>query len=462
MSRDDVFDVAIIGAGVVGCATARRFALAGQRVLLLEKGADILSGASKANSAILHTGFDAPPGSLELQCMQAGYAEYLELRESCNLPLLETGAHVVAWTAADEARLPDLLAQALGNGVGDAMIIGRDELLRREPHLASSARAALSVPREHLIDPWSPFLAYVLEAQSLGARIERGVAVIRGSFDGEVWSIDTGRGRFTARWVINAAGLFGDHIEALLLGGASFTIKPRKGQFVGFDKAAARYLTSIILPVPNDRTKGLVLTRTVFGNLLVGPTAEEQEDRERSTVTTPELEALIMRAIEVIPALAGMPVTATYAGLRPASEEKNYRIRYEPGRHWLTAGGIRSTGLTASLGLAQHLLALHSGVPAAMAPLAGPAMPNLAEHLPRDWSGSGYGEIVCHCEMVTRREIEAALSGPPPPGDFGGLKRRTRCAMGRCQGFYCSGRLAQLTEGKFATPLTTGIADAAA
>ena len=185
MASTDTFDVAIIGAGVVGCASARRFALAGLRVLLLEKGADILSGASKANSAILHTGFDAPPDSLELQCMQAGYAEYLALRESRNLPLLETGAHVVAWTEADQAKLPELLAQAHGNGVTDASIIGRDELLRREPHLAASARAALSVPREHLIDPWSPFLAYVLEAQALGARIECGVEVLRGEFDGE-------------------------------------------------------------------------------------------------------------------------------------------------------------------------------------------------------------------------------------------------------------------------------------
>ncbi len=451
MPTSEIYDVAIIGAGVVGCAAARRFALAGQRVLLLERGADILSGASKANSAILHTGFDAPTGSLELECMQAGYAEYLAIREARNLPLLEAGAVVVAWNEADESRLESLEAQAHANGVADARRIGRVTLNTLEPNLASTASAALRVPGEHLIDPWSPFLSYVIEAQSLGARVERSTEVVKGDFDGRTWWIETSCGRFMARWIINAAGLFGDTIEQAFLGDASFTIKPRKGQFVVFDKAAAQLLNSIILPVPSERTKGLVLTRTVFGNVLVGPTAEEQEDRNRPTVTTPELGMLVARAIEILPALDGMPITATYAGLRPATEEKHYRIRHDPDRHWITAGGIRSTGMTSALGLAQHLLKLYGGE--ATTPAAAPTMPNLAEHLPRDFQQAGYGEIVCHCEMVTRREIEAALDGPLPPGDFGGLKRRTRCGMGRCQGFYCNGRLAELTQGRLREPL---------
>jgi glycerol-3-phosphate dehydrogenase len=451
MSGNDIYDVAVIGAGVVGCATARRFALAGLRVLLLERGADILSGASKANSAILHTGFDAPTGSLELECMQAGYDEYLAIREARNLPLLETGALVVAWSETDEAKLESLEAQAHANGVMDAHRIGRMSVRTLEPGLAESALAALRVPREYLIDPWSPFLAYVIEAQSLGARIERGCEVIKGDFDGKLWWIETSRGRFMSRWIVNAAGLYGDTIETAFLGDATFTIKPRKGQFVVFDKAASKLLGAIILPVPSERTKGLVLTRTIFGNVLVGPTAEEQEERTRSTVTTPELEMLVHRATEILPALEGMPVTATYAGLRPATEEKHYRIRHEPEQHWITAGGIRSTGMTSALGLAQHLLKLYGGE-ATATPVA-PKMANLAEHLSRDYQSPGYGEIVCHCEMVTRREIDAALEGPLPPGDFGGLKRRTRCGMGRCQGFYCNGRLAELTRGRFAEPL---------
>ena len=446
----ELFDAAIIGAGVTGIATARRLALSGQRVLLLEKGADILSGASKANSALLHTGFDAPEGSLELACMQAGYAEYLTLRRAMNLPLLETGAMVVAWTAEQQAALPDILAAAHRNGVCDSRLLTPTDIAAREPHLAA-ALAAVLVPGEHVIDPWSPFHGYALEILDLHGTILRQTQVTGGRFDGARWQIDTSGGRFHARSIVNCAGLYGDRIDAAFLGRTDFTIKPRKGQFVVFDKAAAALLGSIILPVPDARTKGVVLTPTIFGNLLVGPTAEETPDRDRPTTTTDALAKLISRAAEILPALRDMPVTATYAGLRPATEFKEYRIHHDPARHWVTVGGIRSTGLTASLGIAAHVAALLSlPAPAAHIP---PHMPNLAEHLPRDWQAADRGDILCHCELVTRREVQAALSSALPPGDLGGLKRRTRCAMGRCQGFNCLGAIEEITRGRLPNPI---------
>jgi glycerol-3-phosphate dehydrogenase len=452
--KPDLADVAIVGAGVVGCAVARRLALAGQRVLVLEKGGDVLSGASKANSAILHTGFDAPTGSLELECMQAGYAEYMAVRDSMNLPVLETGAMVVAWTAEEERKLAELQAQARANGVGDCEIIDASRVKAREPNLSDEARGALLVPGEHVIDPWSPFHAYAIQAVQAGAHFAFNAEVTAGHFDGNAWALETAQGRFNARTVINCAGLFGDTIEDRLLGNASFQIRPRKGQFVVFDKAASQLLATIILPVPSDRTKGVVLCRTAFGNVLVGPTAEEQDDRGRATVTEPQLRALIARAEAMLPALCGMPVTAVYAGLRPATEEKHYRIRHEPDKNWLTIGGIRSTGMTAALGLAQlaQRLLLGDSLARTDASNAAPRMPNLAEHLPRDWQSPGYEEIICHCEFVTRREIEAAFASPLPPGDPGGLKRRTRCAMGRCQGFNCLGRLSELAAGRLPNP----------
>lgn len=448
----DRYDVAVIGAGVVGVATARHLALAGARVALLERGADILSGASKANSAILHTGFDAPEGSLELACMQAGHADYLALRGAMNLPLLETGAMVVAWTAEQEAALPAILATAHRNGVPDCRMMDRAEIAAREPQLAP-ARAAVLVPREHVIDPWSPFHAYALQILAAGSTILRRAEVTGGGFDG-TWTLATSASPVRATTVVNAAGLYGDRIEALLLGEARFQIRPRKGQFAVFDKAAAALLRTIILPVPDARTKGVVLCRTAFGNLLIGPTAEETPERERPTVTAAELQALLDRAAEILPALKGMPVTATYAGLRPASEEKHYRIRHEPERNWLTLGGIRSTGLTAALGIARHAATLLGAGP--MRPAEAPVMPNLAEHAPRDWQRPGHGGILCHCEMVTRREVQAALDSPFPPGDLGGLKRRTRCAMGRCQGFNCLGALEEISRGRLALPIAVG------
>lgn len=466
-----LFDVAIIGAGVVGCAVARRFVLGGARVLLLEQGADFLGGASKANSAILHTGFDAPPGSLELACMRRGYAEYLEIAPALNLPRLETGALVLAWNDEELARLEQVQAQATGNGVLDVQLLERGAILAREPHLAPSVRGGLLVPGEQVIDPWSAPLAYLRQAVENGGHAVFAARLEAARRVGAQWRLQTARGSFRARCVINCAGLWGDRVEELLLGSARFSIRPRKGQFVVFDKAAAGLLRSIALPVPGEHTKGVVLTRTVFGNLLVGPTAQEQPERSRATVERAALQQLVDKAVQLLPALHAVPVTAVYAGLRPASEKKEYRVHLQADAGYLALGAIRSTGLTSALGLAAHafdLLAPCLQGAARLEPLARPLwpqVPNLAEHRLRDWERPGDNEIVCHCELVTRREIQAALSSSVPARDLGGLKRRTRVCMGRCQGFYCAARVAELTAGHFPAPpasaMAAGATDAA-
>lgn len=450
------FDAAIVGGGVVGCAIARRLTLDGVRVVLLERGPDILQGASKANSAILHTGFDAPPGSLELACIRTGYAEYRRIFADLGLPLLETDAVLVAWTAEEERRLDAVLARARENGVREVRPLTRAELFARVPGLAADARSAVLIPGEHVIDPWSTPLAYLLQAIANGAVVRRGCAVERGVLAEGLWTLGTTQGPVRARLVVNCAGLFGDLLDRALLGAAEFTIRPRKGQFVVLDKAAAGQLRTIILPVPSERSKGIVVTPTVFGNLLVGPTAEEQDDRTTATVERTVLEGLLSHAARVLPALAGISVTATYAGLRPATESKDYRIVAHPQRRWITVGGIRSTGLTAALGIAAHVAQLAHELGLPHRPLADPVwpkVPNLAEHGPRDWQRPGCGPIVCHCELVTRREVLAALEGPLPARDLGGLKRRTRAMMGRCQGFYCAAAIARLTRGRLVPPL---------
>lgn len=452
-----MFDVAIIGAGVVGCAVARRFAIAGASVVLIEKGADILSGASKANSAILHTGFDAPPRSLEWQLVQAGRAEYLAIHQRLNLPLIETGALVCAWDEAEAAKLEQIRAEGLENGVAGVAMLSAAQARQKQPGLSSRLLAAVEVAGEYLIDPWSAPLAYVTQAIRLGASVMRSTEVLQGEFDGCSWQLHTTAGPVRARVVINAAGLFGDEIEHRLGLPVAFQIKPRKGQFVVLDKAAARHVSSIILPVPTAITKGIVVCPTVFGNVLVGPTAEEQDDRLRATVEQDTLASLLRRGAEIVPALAGMPVTAVYAGLRPATEQKAYRVFSRPERQAITLGGIRSTGLSAALGLAQYALALYQqfDIGSFTAPTDIPwfAMPNLAEAGERDWQRPNHGEIICHCELVTKREIAASLCSTLPPGDFGGLRRRTRAGMGRCQGFYCNSQLAAMTQGKLADEL---------
>ncbi len=441
------FDIAVIGGGVVGLAILRRFAMAGLKCVLLEKGADILSGASKGNSALLHTGFDAPPKSLEVQCMQAGYDEYLSIRNKLNLPLLETSALVVGWTDEECAKLPGIVEKAYKNGVKNVRLLSQPQLRKREPNLAPQAREAVLVPGEHVIDPWSAPLAYGKQAMAHGAEVVRNAEVTAAEHGKEGWKLSTARGPYTAYIVINAAGLFGDHVEAFVRP-SPFTIKPRKGQFVVFDKPASKFVTSIILPVPTARTKGVVLFPTIFGNLAIGPTAEETSEREAATCDSATLETLQARAIEMLPALGGVGVNAIYAGLRPATEHQDYVIEALPRKNWITVSGIRSTGLTGSLGIALHVEALyakHFGtLPKKKPQVQWTPVPNLAEHRARPFQEGG--EIVCHCEWVTRGEIEVAMTGPLPAGDLGGLKRRTRAMMGRCQGFNCGAELRHMLE----------------
>ena len=440
--------IVIIGGGVVGCAIFRRLAMAGLKPVLLEAGHDILSGASKGNSALLHTGFDAPHGSLELACVQQGYREYLAIRAGLNLPLLNSGAVVVAWNEEESAELDGIVAKAHRNRVTGAVRIDRDALRRQEPLLSPKAVAGVLVPGECIIDPWSAPLAYVHQGLAHGGIVLRDCRVEHGRFDG-IWHLNTSQGEITADLVINAAGNFGDIVEAMNRP-APFKITPRKGQFVVFDKPAARLLKAIILPVPTDRTKGIVICRTVFGNVLVGPTAEDQEDRHSAEVDQTTLKHLIARGTEMLPGLANVDITAIYAGLRPATEFKDYQITAQPGRRWITVAGIRSTGLTGALGIAQHVASLYAtdfGHLKDAAPIWTP-VPNLCEENPRPYQDTAGAEIVCHCELVTRREIEDALSGPLPAGDVGGLKRRTRAMMGRCQGFYCSAQVMALAAPK--------------
>jgi glycerol-3-phosphate dehydrogenase len=447
MDARDSCDVAIIGAGVVGCAVFRELVLAGLNCTLLEREPDIISGASKGNSAILHTGFDATPGSVEAECVREGYRLYREIHARMDLPLLETGALVVAWTEEQQTRLPEIVAQAHANGVTDVVEIDAASVRRREPGLAPSLLGGVLVPGEALIDPWSAPLGYALQGLLNGGDVRCGNEVTGGTFEDGAWTlVVAGRGPLRAGVVVNCAGNYGDLVEAIARP-SPFTIRPRKGQFLVYDKPAHDLVRSIILPVPTARTKGIVITRTVYGNLLVGPTAEDQDERRIATIETATLEHLARIGETILPGLARAPITTAYAGLRPATQFKDYQIEAVPERHWITSSGIRSTGLTGALGIARraaNLYAEHFGPLAPLNDPVWPSLPNLAEALPRPYMQPGRSEIVCHCELVTRDEILAALEGPLPAGSLGGLRRRTRCMMGRCQGFYCSRRVMEL------------------
>jgi glycerol-3-phosphate dehydrogenase len=446
----DLIDVVVIGAGVVGCAIARSFAIRGWSTLVVEKAGDILEGASKGNSALLHTGYDEPEASEELRILSHGFNLYRQIHRRMNLPLVETGALVVAWNEEERRELDGICAHAHRNGTIDASVIDQATLRKREPNLSPAAVGAVLIPGEAIIDPWSAPLGYMTQAIRHGARLVTNAEVRRVSRRGDHWRISTAAGEFASRIVVNAAGLFGDRVEALRGVRPGFTVRPRKGQFVVYDKPASSLVNAIILKVPTPRTKGVLLARTVFGNLLLGPTAEDQEDRIHATVDSTVLERIMAEGTIMLPALAGQTVTATFAGLRPATEHRDYVLKVDGEAGWITVGGIRSTGLSASLGLGEwaaerggKLLGDERAAPADD-DLDWPQMPNLSAYAERPYQREGRSPMACHCEWVTEQELASALTGPVPAGTLGGLKRRTRVMLGRCQGFGCSGAVCRV------------------
>ena len=449
----DVPDVVIVGAGVVGTAIARTLARYALDCVLVDAACDVGTGTTKANTAILHTGFDAKPGSLESRLLTRGSALLREYAAATGIPVERTGALLVAWTPDQVASLPGIDENARRNGYLAIRRVDVADLYAREPRLGPGALAALEVPDESIICPWTVPLAFATEAVTAGVRLLLGASVTGVTSDGAGYELVTARGPVQGRWVVNAAGLGSDTIDRMF-GGDGFTIRPRRGELIVFDKLARALLGSIVLPVPTARTKGVLVAPTVYGNVLLGPTAQDVSDRSDTATTADGLASLLAAGRRILPGLAGEEVTATYAGLRAATEHSDYVISVDGQRRYACVAGIRSTGLSASLGIAEHVVAAlgEAGLPLRPRPgVSLPCMPYIGETGRRPYQDAeriaadpAYGEIVCHCERVTRGEIRDALSSALPPADVGGLRRRTRALNGRCQGFFCGATVSRL------------------
>ncbi|WP_153182805.1 NAD(P)/FAD-dependent oxidoreductase, partial [Streptomyces sp. E5N298] len=352
------YDVAVVGAGVVGCAIARRLAHHPQlRVALVEAQDDVGQGTSKANTAILHTGFDAVPGSLEARLVREGARELAAYAVESGIPLERVGALLVAWDAEQLAALPHLAEKARRNAYHDARLLDPADLYAREPHLGPGALGALYVPGESIICPWTTTLAYATQAVRAGVDLHLESPVTHAGRTDGVHRLDTPRGPLYARRLVNAAGLHADTLDRGL-GHDDFTVTPRRGQFLVHDKFARALVHHILLPVPTALGKGVLVAPTVYGNVLLGPTAEDLDDKRDTASTAEGLRRLREQGRRILPALLEEEVTAVYAGLRAATEHDDYRIAAHPHQGYVTVGGIRSTGLTASLALAEHVTGL--------------------------------------------------------------------------------------------------------
>ncbi|WP_406457530.1 NAD(P)/FAD-dependent oxidoreductase [Streptomyces sp. NBC_00876] len=450
------YDVTVIGAGVVGTAIARELARYPVRTALVEASDDIGNATSKANTAILHTGFDAVPGSLEARLVREGRQRLAAYAAATGIPVERVGALLVAWDDEQLAALPALLAKAERNGYHAARLLDADEVAEREPHLGPGALGALEIPDESVICPWTTPLAFATQAVRAGVHLHLDCPVQDIENGAGVHTLTTGRGPLRTRHLINAAGLHADEIDRLL-GHDAFTVVPRRGQLIVFDKLARDLVRHILLPVPTAAGKGVLVAPTVFGNVLLGPTAEDLDDKTATESTGQGIAGLREKGRRILPRLLDEEVTAVYAGLRAATGHEDYRIKEYPDQRYIAVGGIRSTGLTASMAIAAHVTALLArtgpglGEPGELAALT---MPGLGERADRPYRSAGliardpaYGTLVCHCERVSAGEIRDALAATLPARSAGQLARRTRAGNGRCQGFYCGAAIRALIEG---------------
>ncbi|MET8046485.1 NAD(P)/FAD-dependent oxidoreductase [Streptosporangium sp. NPDC005286] len=452
------FDVAVIGAGIVGSAIARKLAGYELSVALLDARDDVGDGTSKANTAILHTGFDAKPGTLESRLVGEGYHLLSEYAELTGIPVEHTGALLVAWTAEELDALPGLRRKAEQNGYGKTEIVGPEEVYRQLPHLGEGALGGLTVPDESIICTWTTNLALATDAVGRGVTLLLNRAVTSVEDLGDRTVLRASGGDVHARWVVNAAGLGADVIDRLF-GHDRFTVTPRRGELLVYDKLARPMVNKIILPVPSSRGKGVLISPTVYGNVLLGPTAEDLVDRTDTGTSEQGIEFLLGKGEKLMPDLLLEEVTATYAGLRAASDHPDYLIEADAGRRYVLAGGIRSTGLTAGIAIAEHVADLVRDAGLALVPRENlpepPRMPNLGEAFTRPYQDAAriaadpaYGKVVCFCERVTAGEIRDTFRSPIPPATLEGLRRRTRAMNGRCQGFFCGAEIKKLLESR--------------
>ncbi|MFO0996807.1 MAG: NAD(P)/FAD-dependent oxidoreductase [Alphaproteobacteria bacterium] len=447
------YDVAIIGAGVVGCAVAREFSRYQLRAILVEGNSDLCDESSKGNTATLATGNDTPAGSLERRLVMRGHQRYLAEGPELGLPIRLVGALTIAFTEDETKIVAEEVRAAKAEGFPEVELVGPDQIYKRVPALASGAVAASWAPTEGIVDGFSTAFAFALDAVENGVDYRASSPVTAAHREGGTWSLATPTGEIRARFVVNCGGLRADTVEAAA-GYRDFVVKPRRGQYIVYDKSARRILDTILRPTPTPTTRGIYIAPSIFGNVLLGPTAEEVEDRNDRRVTQDGLDQLKAFGRRMLPSLLDEPVVALYAGMRPATDRPEYRIIPRFAQGWLTVAGIRSTGLTGSLGIAEYVCGIvvpevvkaprkHAIRPVRVPSLAADA-PRASEDAARVAADPAYGEIVCHCERVSRGEIRDALAPPIPARSIKALRRRTRVMMGRCQGFFCGARVETL------------------
>ena len=457
-------DVVVIGGGITGTAVLAALVRFDLSCVLVEKEPDIAAGTTKANSAILHAGFDAPTGSLKAKMNVEGNRLYHELQDELDLDIQWTGSLVCATTEEEEAQIKDLEARGEANGVPGLEIWDGDKVREKEPNLSASIRSALWAPTAGICWPFGMAAAFAENAMENGAEILRDCEVkgIRVE-DGKGFVVVTTQRDIRARFVVNAAGVFADKVSAMA-GDTSFSIHPRKGEYILFDKTAqGKMVKGIVFPAPTKTTKGILVCATTHGNTFIGPNAQEQDSRDDTAVTTAGMDEIIAGAKKLVPELPMGASITEFAGVRAVSDTNDFIVgESKTVKGLYHAAGIQSPGLTSAPAIARFLaeeIAKASGAKKKADAKKGRPAQIVFRELSRDEQAKmiakdeRYGRVICRCETITEGEIVDAIKRPCGARTVDGVKRRTRAGMGRCQGGFCGPRVIEILSRELGIPV---------
>lgn len=456
-----VYDAIVIGGGVVGAAAARYLSRYQGSFLLLERGEDLCTGTSKANSGIVHAGFDCKPHTWKARCNVAGSRMMADLARALDFPYRQNGSLVLCFEPADLPRLEALKAQGEENGVEGLELLTGDQVRALEPHVSRSCVAALRAPTGGIVCPFGLTCALAENAADNGVAFRFETPVTGLVREGDLWRVETPREILLARTVVNAAGVYAAALHNLV-SERKLHITPRKGEYLLLDRTAGTHVGHTIFQLPGPLGKGVLVTPTVHGNLLLGPTARDIEDFEGVDTTAEGLETVAARAAVSVEKLPLRSVITAFAGLR-AHEDGGDFVLGEPedAPGFFDCAGIESPGLSSApaigaltaewirdrLGLADN-----PAFRPARRGIRDPRTLPFEERQALIAANPAYGRIVCRCEEISEGEILEAIRRGARSLD--GVKRRTRAGMGRCQGGFCAPRVMELLEAAGIDPVT--------
>ena len=461
------YDVAVIGAGVIGATVTRELSKLDMKVVLLESCNDVAMGTSKANSAIVHAGFDAESGTLKAKLNVEGAALMESYCKMLAVPYKNNGSLVVAYSEEELKTLEVLLNRGITNGVPGLEIIDREQLVKMEPHIGPTALGALWAPTAGIVSPYELAIAATENAVVNGAEVKRNSEVSAIEYKDGVFTLSTASGTVEAGYIINCAGIFADSI-AKMIGDDSFTIIPRRGEYHLLDKTEGNMVSHTVFMCPNKMGKGILVTPTVHGNVLMGPTAADLDiDHKLDIDTTPEgLAEIIDRIHKVIPELTTRNEITSFAGNRAYVKDGNGDFIISGSKandRFINVAGIESPGLSAAPAIALYVAKMFREMapqygekknfietrkpPVRINELSSQERKELVEKDKR------YGRIICRCEGVTEGEIIDAIKAPCGARDVDGVKRRTRAGMGRCQGGFCGSKVLEILARELDVPM---------